>query len=90
MCKHTEYQLGPYHVVEEIENEGGASSMTACRWRVTAHVDARVLVDTQWIAPTIEEAQRQLAFAVNYVKYVLTGDTMAFAEGQLSAANQSL
>jgi hypothetical protein len=82
MGKHREYRLGPYHVVEHIEDEVAASNVSAYRWRVTAYDAARVLVDTQWIAPTLNDAQQQLAFAVNYVRYVLTGDTMAFADGQ--------
>ncbi|HLJ60246.1 MAG TPA: hypothetical protein VKZ50_10990 [bacterium] len=75
MCTR-EYHLGPYQVIEHIERD-----VAPYRWRVIAYDAARVLVDTQWVAPTIEEAQKQLACAVNYTKYVLTGDTMALADG---------
>ena len=65
----TEYCMGPYRIVEQIDDE----PCSGYRWRAMAYEEAgRMPCDVQWTAPIPEEAERQLAFAVSRKKFTLT------------------
>ncbi|HLJ59648.1 MAG TPA: hypothetical protein VKZ50_07945 [bacterium] len=71
--RHAEYRMGCYRVVEQIDDEPCADGTTGFRWRATAFDEAgRMPCDVQWTAPTPEEAERQLAFAVSRMRFTLT------------------
>jgi hypothetical protein len=72
LSKHKEYQLGRYHVIEDIVEEALVNGVRAYHWRVTAYDEAnQVAYDTAWTAGSFDDAQKQVAFAIARMKYAL-------------------
>jgi hypothetical protein len=70
--RRSEYLMGPYRVVEQIDDEVRADGTPAYRWRAAAFDKAGWMpCEVQCTAPTLDEAEEQLASAVNRMKHAL-------------------